>query len=87
MYGPWGRPDMALFLFAEAMLKGRPIEVFNRGNMIRDFTYIDDVAEGVIRSLISKRHQILDSNCQFLTHQLQILLTEYLILAIAAQRR
>ena len=51
VYGPWGRPDMALFLFAEAMLKGRTIEVFNRGNMIRDFTYIDDVAEGVIRIL------------------------------------
>lgn len=51
VYGPWGRPDMALFLFAEAMLKGRAIEVFNRGNMIRDFTYIDDVAEGVIRIL------------------------------------
>ncbi len=51
VYGPWGRPDMALFLFAEAMLKGRTIEVFNKGNMIRDFTYIDDVAEGVIRIL------------------------------------
>lgn len=51
VYGPWGRPDMALFLFANAMLKGESIEVFNNGNMIRDFTYIDDIIEGVIRVL------------------------------------
>ncbi|RYE43049.1 MAG: NAD-dependent epimerase [Hyphomicrobiales bacterium] len=49
VYGPWGRPDMALFLFTRAMLEGRPIDVFNNGNMIRDFTYIDDIVEGVIR--------------------------------------
>lgn len=49
VYGPWGRPDMALFLFAEAIRKGEPIKVFNYGNMIRDFTYIDDIVEGVIR--------------------------------------
>ena len=48
-YGPWGRPDMALFKFTEGILAGRPIPVFNRGNMVRDFTYIDDVVEGVIR--------------------------------------
>jgi UDP-glucuronate 4-epimerase len=51
VYGPWGRPDMALFLFANAMLKGDPIDVFNDGKMIRDFTFIDDVVEGVIRVL------------------------------------
>ncbi len=51
VYGPWGRPDMALFLFANAMLKGESIDVFNNGNMIRDFTYIDDIIEGVIRVL------------------------------------
>ena len=51
VYGPWGRPDMALFLFAKAILEGRPIEVFNHGRMQRDFTYIDDIAEGVIRVL------------------------------------
>ncbi|MDA9133079.1 NAD-dependent epimerase [Alphaproteobacteria bacterium] len=51
VYGPWGRPDMALFLFADAMLKGKPIDVFNDGNMVRDFTFIDDVVEGVIRVL------------------------------------
>ena len=49
VYGPWGRPDMAMFLFAEAMLAGRPINVFNHGQMRRDFTYIDDVVEGVVR--------------------------------------
>jgi UDP-glucuronate 4-epimerase len=49
VYGPWGRPDMAMFLFTKAILEGRPIDVFNRGQMQRDFTYIDDICEGVIR--------------------------------------
>lgn len=49
VYGPWGRPDMALFLFTKAMLEGKPIDVFNYGKMQRDFTYIDDIVEGVIR--------------------------------------
>ena len=51
VYGPWGRPDMALFLFTRAILEGRPIDVFNHGNMTRDFTYIDDIVEGVVRVL------------------------------------
>lgn len=51
VYGPWGRPDMALFLFTRAMLEGRPIDVFNHGRMRRDFTYIDDIVEGVVRTL------------------------------------
>jgi len=51
VYGPWGRPDMALFLFVNAILAGRPIDVFNRGRMRRDFTYIDDIVEGVLRVL------------------------------------
>ena len=51
VYGPWGRPDMALFLFAEAMMRGKSIDVFNHGNMVRDFTYIDDIVEGVVRVL------------------------------------
>lgn len=51
VYGPWGRPDMALFLFTRAILAGEPIKVFNHGQMIRDFTYIDDIAEGVVRTL------------------------------------
>lgn len=49
VYGPWGRPDMALFLFTKAILSGKPINVFNNGNMERDFTYIDDIVEGVYR--------------------------------------
>ena len=51
VYGPWGRPDMAPMLFADAILAGRPIRVFNQGQMQRDFTYIDDVVEGVLRCL------------------------------------
>jgi UDP-glucuronate 4-epimerase len=51
VYGPWGRPDMALFLFTKAILEGRPIEVFNRGNMKRNFTYIDDIVEGILLAL------------------------------------
>ena len=49
VYGPWGRPDMALFLFTRAILEARPIQVFNHGRMQRDFTYIDDIIEGVVR--------------------------------------
>jgi UDP-glucuronate 4-epimerase len=51
VYGPWGRPDMALFLFTKAILESRPIEVFNHGKMQRDFTYIDDIVDGVVRVL------------------------------------
>ncbi|KKN04475.1 hypothetical protein LCGC14_1097060 [marine sediment metagenome] len=50
VYGPWGRPDMALFLFTKAILEGKPIDVFNYGKMKRDFTYIDDIIEGVVRT-------------------------------------
>ena len=53
VYGPWGRPDMALFKFTKAILAGKPIDVFNHGNHTRDFTYIDDIIEGVIRALDS----------------------------------
>jgi UDP-glucuronate 4-epimerase len=49
VYGPWGRPDMALFLFTKAILAGEPIDVFNHGNMVRDFTFIDDIVEGLVR--------------------------------------
>ncbi|MBU1566774.1 MAG: NAD-dependent epimerase [Proteobacteria bacterium] len=54
VYGPWGRPDMALFLFTRAILENRPIDVFNNGNMERDFTYVDDIVEGVVRVI----HQV-----------------------------
>ena len=51
VYGPWGRPDMALFVFTRAILEGKPIDVYNNGKMRRDFTYVDDVVEGVVRTL------------------------------------
>ena len=51
VYGPWGRPDMSPFLFANALRDGKPIKVFNNGDMIRDFTYIDDIVEGTIRTI------------------------------------
>lgn len=57
VYGPWGRPDMALFLFTDAILKGEPIEVFNNGEMERDFTYIDDIVEGVYRVLVDEPNE------------------------------
>jgi UDP-glucuronate 4-epimerase len=65
VYGPWGRPDMALFLFARAILEGKPIEVFNHGHHKRDFTYIDDIVEGVVRVLdrIAQPNPEWDSNC------------------------
>jgi len=51
VYGPWGRPDMALFMFTQRILQGKPIDVFNFGQHKRDFTYIDDIVEGVVRTL------------------------------------
>lgn len=61
VYGPWGRPDMAPFLFADAILKNRPIKVFNNGDMERDFTYIDDVADAVVAaSMIPARGVVCD---------------------------
>jgi UDP-glucuronate 4-epimerase len=56
VYGPWGRPDMALFLFTKAILAGEPVNVFNHGKMQRDFTYIDDIVEGVVRTLDRAPH-------------------------------
>ena len=52
VYGPWGRPEMAMFLFTDAILNNKPINVFNNGNLSRDFTYIDDIVEGVVNTLI-----------------------------------
>jgi UDP-glucuronate 4-epimerase len=49
VYGPWGRPDMALFLFTKAIVEGKPIQIFNNGNMVRDFTYVGDIVEGIVR--------------------------------------
>jgi UDP-glucuronate 4-epimerase len=52
VYGPWGRPDMAMFLFTDAIINNKPIKVFNTGNLSRDFTYIDDIVDGVVNTLI-----------------------------------
>ncbi len=52
VYGPWGRPDMALFLFTKAIIENKTIDVFNNGNMVRDFTYIDDIVKGIVRVLL-----------------------------------
>jgi UDP-glucuronate 4-epimerase len=54
VYGPWGRPDMAMFLFTDAILNDKPIKVFNEGNLSRDFTYIDDIVKGVVATLLEK---------------------------------
>jgi UDP-glucuronate 4-epimerase len=63
VYGPWGRPDMAMWLFTAAMLQGKPIQVFNYGKMQRDFTYIDDIVQGVVAALMAPgldRHEIMN---------------------------
>ena len=62
VYGPWGRPDMALFLFTKAIMNDEPIKVFNHGNMERDFTYIDDIVEGVIRVIANPPQANEDSD-------------------------
>tara|TARA_A100001388_G_scaffold113058_1_gene83189 strand:+ start:4 stop:1023 length:1020 start_codon:yes stop_codon:yes gene_type:complete len=63
VYGPWGRPDMALFLFTENILKGKPIQVFNNGQMVRDFTYIDDVVESMSRLIYKAPQSDQEFNC------------------------
>ena len=67
VYGPWGRPDMALFLFADAMIKGEPINVFNHGKMIRDFTYVGDIVESVIRLVVKPVTENKNWNSDFPT--------------------
>lgn len=64
VYGPWGRPDMALFLFTKAALEGQEIEVFNNGNMLRDFTYVDDIVEGISRVIDNPAYSRTDWNGQ-----------------------
>jgi UDP-glucuronate 4-epimerase len=65
VYGPWGRPDMALFLFTKAILEGKPIQIFNHGKMVRDFTYVDDIVESLIRVLDrpAEADVAFDSSC------------------------
>ena len=64
VYGPWGRPDMALFLFTKSILNGEPIKIFNKGDMIRDFTFIDDITESLFRVINKKAHS--DFNFDYL---------------------
>jgi UDP-glucuronate 4-epimerase len=64
VYGPWGRPDMALFLFTDAILKGKPIKVFNHGKMVRDFTYVADIAESVKRLIFKPAEPSAEWNGQ-----------------------
>jgi UDP-glucuronate 4-epimerase len=79
VYGPWGRPDMAMWLFTEAMLAGKPIKVFNNGNMMRDFTYIDDIVSGVVACIestnLSKYELFNIGNChsEKLMHLIEVL--------------
>jgi UDP-glucuronate 4-epimerase len=62
VYGPWGRPDMAMFLFTDAIVNDRPIKVFNHGKMERDFTYVDDIAQGVVRVIEKSPQSRIDNN-------------------------
>lgn len=62
VYGPWGRPDMAMFLFTDAIVNDRPIKVFNHGNMERDFTYVDDIVEGVVRIIEKSPTKRIETN-------------------------
>lgn len=62
VYGPWGRPDMALFKFTKAILENKHIDIYNKGNHLRDFTYIDDIVEGIIRAIENEAKQKLDWN-------------------------
>jgi UDP-glucuronate 4-epimerase len=64
VYGPWGRPDMALFLFAEAIRKNEPINVFNHGKMIRDFTYVGDIVESIRRLIVKPASSDLEWNSE-----------------------
>ncbi len=79
VYGPWGRPDMAMWLFTDAMLAGKPIKVFNHGNMMRDFTYIDDIVAGVVACIestnLSKYELFNIGNChsEKLMHLIEVL--------------
>jgi UDP-glucuronate 4-epimerase len=87
VYGPWGRPDMAMWLFTEAMLQGRPIKVFNYGKMQRDFTYIDDIVQGVVAALMAPgldRYEIINlgnHKAEELTKVIALLETELKVAA------
>lgn len=80
VYGPWGRPDMAMFLFTDAILNGKPIEVFNNGNLERDFTYIDDIVKGVYKVVNNKSFSVeLNSNIYNIGNSKPIKLLDFII--------
>ena len=86
VYGPWGRPDMALFIFCRAISNDLPIDIYNHGKMQRGFTYIDDVVQGVIKVLENQQLQIMISRLIIL-HFLQVMrLLEFSILEIQIQK-
>ncbi len=70
VYGPWGRPDMAPSLFANAILKGQPVKVFNNGNMERDFTYVDDIVKGVTEIMIKPPHEYILNDIPYAIHNI-----------------
>ena len=73
VYGPWGRPDMALFIFVNQILNNLPVNLFNYGKMIRDFTYIDDIVEGILRvikKIPSRKNLNKKKNTKFVPHQI-----------------
>ena len=78
VYGPWGRPDMAMFLFTDAILNDKPIKVFNEGNLSRDFTYIDDIVEGVIHTIEKKNPNKSLCNLYNIGHGSPVKLNDYI---------
>ena len=85
VYGPWGRPDMALFLFTKAMLECRPIQIFNNGQMVRDFTYVDDIVESVVR-LLEKPAELVNAE-RFIEQVSSEYLAAQVALYLAAARQ
>ncbi len=77
VYGPWGRPDMALFKFTKNILKGKPIDVFNKGKHSRDFTFVEDIVDGIIK-IIKKRKKLLSSSIYNIGNGKKISLMEYI---------
>lgn len=78
VYGPWGRPDMAPMLFTRAILAGEPIKVFNNGNLSRDFTYIDDIVEGIVRVIDTPPHGEVPADIYNIGHGSPVQLTDFI---------
>ena len=77
VYGPWGRPDMALFKFTKNILKGKPIDVFNKGKHTRDFTFVDDIVDGIIK-IIKKRKKVMGSSIYNIGNGKKVSLMDYI---------